>query len=72
LSKEVEMPEYTHLEIVAGWKRPFKEGMIYYLREGRVRGVLLWNIFGQVDQARRLIASTGPLTPGELKGRLPA
>jgi hypothetical protein len=52
------------LEIVAGWKRPFKEGMIYYLREGRVRGVLLWNIFGQVDQARRLIASTGPLTPG--------
>jgi 3-phenylpropionate/trans-cinnamate dioxygenase ferredoxin reductase component len=35
-----------------------------------VRGVLLWNVWGQVDAARRLIASPGPFRPEDLKGRL--
>lgn len=59
-------------EMVADWKVPCKEGVVYYLREGRVRGVLLWNIFGQVDGARRLIASTGTFRAADLKGRLTA
>ena len=62
----------SRLEMFADWKTHLKEGVIYYLREGRVRGVLLWNIFGQVDLARQLIASPGPFTPADLKGRLPA
>ena len=62
----------SRLETVADWKTPYKEGVVYYLRQGRVRGVLLWNIFGQVDSARQLIASTGPFTAADLKGRLPA
>ncbi len=48
------------LETVSDWKEPFKEGVIYYLKEGRVRGVLLWGIFGKVDAARALIGK--PLT----------
>ena len=48
------------LETVSDWKAPFKEGVIYYLKEGRVRGVLLWGIFGKVDAARALIGK--PLT----------
>jgi 3-phenylpropionate/trans-cinnamate dioxygenase ferredoxin reductase subunit len=40
------------LEIVADWKEPYREGVVYYLREGRVRGVLLWNVWGQVNAAR--------------------
>ena len=39
-------------------------------KDGRVRGVLLWNVWEKVDQARELIASPGPLGPDELKGRL--
>jgi len=62
----------ARLELVTDWKTPFKEGVIYYLRQGRVRGVLLWNIFGQVDAARQLIASSGPFTPAGLKGLLHA
>jgi len=62
----------SRLEMVADWKAPCKEGVVYYLREGRVRGVLLWNVFGQVDNARKLIASSGPFGPAELKGRLSA
>jgi 3-phenylpropionate/trans-cinnamate dioxygenase ferredoxin reductase component len=61
----------ARLQMVTDWNVPCREGVIYYLRDGRVRGVLLWNIFGQVDAARRLIASPGPLRPEDLEGRLP-
>jgi hypothetical protein len=46
--------------------------VVYYLRDGRVRGVLLWNVWEQVDAARKLIAEPGPFRPEGLKGRLPA
>lgn len=59
-------------QTVADWKEPFREGVVYYLRDGRVRGVLLWNVWGQVDAARALIAEPGPFTPEVLPGRLPA
>jgi NADPH-dependent 2,4-dienoyl-CoA reductase/sulfur reductase-like enzyme len=60
------------LETVADWKEPFREGVVYYLKDGRVRGVLLWNTWGQVDAARALIAEAGPFRTENLKGRLPA
>ncbi len=58
-------------ETVADWKDPFREGVVYYLKDGRVRGVLLWNTWGQVDHARALIAEPGPFTGPALRGRLP-
>jgi len=61
----------ARLETVADWKEPFREGVVYYLKDGRVRGALLWNTWGQVDHARALIAEPGPFRPGDLKGRLP-
>ena len=57
-------------ETFADWKRPNREGVIYYLKKGRVRGVLLWNVWNQVDAARELIADPGPFTRLNLKGRL--
>ena len=62
----------ARLETVADWKEPYREGVVYYLRDGRVRGVLLWNVWEQVDAARKLIAEAGPFRPEDLKGRLPA
>ena len=62
----------ARLETVADWKEPFREGVVYYLKGGRVRGVLLWNTWGQVDHARALIAERGPFKAQDLKGRLPA
>lgn len=58
-------------QIVEDWKEQLREGVIYYLDRGRVRGVLLWNTWGQVDAARALIAEPGPFSPEQLKGRLP-
>jgi 3-phenylpropionate/trans-cinnamate dioxygenase ferredoxin reductase subunit len=60
------------LEVVEDWKKEFHEGVVYYMKAGRVRGVLLWNTWGQVDAARKLIAEQGPFNAGNLKGRLPA
>jgi 3-phenylpropionate/trans-cinnamate dioxygenase ferredoxin reductase component len=57
-------------QIVEDWKEKFREGVIYYLERGRVRGVLLWNTWGQVDAARALIAEPGPFRPEQLNGRL--
>ncbi len=59
------------LETMSDWKEPHREGVVYYLDKGRVRGVLLWNVWDQVDAARRLIAEPGPFRPDDLKGRLP-
>ena len=60
------------METVTDWKSPYREGVVYYLREGRISGVLLWNVWEQVDAARRLMAEPGPFTAENLKGRLPA
>jgi len=59
------------LETLADWKKPCREGVVYYLRDARVRGVLLWNVWGQVDAARKLIADPGPFRADDLKGLLP-
>ena len=59
------------LDVVSDWKEPFREGVVYYLKDGRVRGVLLWGIFGKVDAARALIAEPGPFGAENLSGRLP-
>lgn len=62
----------SRLEMVADWKTPFREGVVYYLGGGRVRGVLLWGIFGKVDAARALIAAGGALDAASVKGRIQA
>lgn len=60
----------ARLETVADWKTPFREGVIYYLRDDRVRGVLLWGIFGKVDEARAVIADPAPVDAGRVRGRI--
>jgi 3-phenylpropionate/trans-cinnamate dioxygenase ferredoxin reductase subunit len=61
----------SQLEMVADWQEPYQKGVVYYLKNGRVRGVLLWNVWEQVEAARKLIAEPGPFNAKELKGRLP-
>jgi 3-phenylpropionate/trans-cinnamate dioxygenase ferredoxin reductase subunit len=60
----------SKMETVADWEEPFQKGTIYYLDDSdkRVRGVLLWNIWNQVNKARALIAETQPLKAADLKG----
>lgn len=60
----------SKLETVADWEEPFKKGVVYYLNEGRVKGVLLWNLWDAVPEARALLSAMGPFTAAELQGRL--
>ena len=57
-------------EIVADWFVPGREGVHYYLRDQRVRGVLLWNVFGRVDEARALLSDTRPVSADSVRGRI--
>jgi NADPH-dependent 2,4-dienoyl-CoA reductase/sulfur reductase-like enzyme len=59
------------LDVVENWIVPYREGVVYYIDNGRVRGVLLWNVWGQVDAARELIAERGPHDSESVRGRLP-
>ncbi|MGH7971281.1 MAG: NAD(P)/FAD-dependent oxidoreductase, partial [Limisphaerales bacterium] len=61
----------SRLTVVAAWKEPHREGVLYYQKEGRVRGVLLWNVWGQVDAARELLATKRSFGAPELKQMLP-
>jgi len=61
----------SRLETVATWKTPFREGIVYYLEGDRVRGVLLWGIFGQVDAARALITGGAPVSRAALADAIP-
>jgi len=60
----------ARLQTVVDWQEPYQKGVIYYLKQGRVRGVLLWNVWEQVDAARKLIAEVGPFRAESLRGRL--
>jgi 3-phenylpropionate/trans-cinnamate dioxygenase ferredoxin reductase component len=60
----------SRLVTVADWQEPYRKGVIYYLGDGRVRGVLLWNVWEQVENARKLIAEPGPIRPEDLAGRI--
>jgi 3-phenylpropionate/trans-cinnamate dioxygenase ferredoxin reductase component len=60
----------ARLDVVEDWKEPFREGVVYYMKDGRVRGVLLWNVWGQVDAARALIGTPDRFTPASLKQRI--
>jgi NADPH-dependent 2,4-dienoyl-CoA reductase/sulfur reductase-like enzyme len=58
------------LDVIADWTEPFRKGVVYYVSEGQVRGVLAWGTFGKMDAARALIAEPGPHDAATLRGRI--
>jgi NADPH-dependent 2,4-dienoyl-CoA reductase/sulfur reductase-like enzyme len=60
----------SKLQTVADWLERFKKGVVYYLSDGRVRGVLLWNLWDFLPEARALLNAAGPFSPADLIGRL--
>jgi hypothetical protein len=62
----------ARLETFSDWVEPFKKGVIYYMEAGRVRGVLLWNVWDKVDAARELVQSGAQYRREDLAGRLTA
>ncbi|TMQ71328.1 MAG: NAD(P)/FAD-dependent oxidoreductase [Candidatus Eisenbacteria bacterium] len=62
----------SELETHAVWKQEYREGVVYYLRDEVVRGVLLWNTWNAVDWARGLIREGTMSTREEREAAVPA
>jgi 3-phenylpropionate/trans-cinnamate dioxygenase ferredoxin reductase subunit len=60
----------SKMETVEDWHDGFKKGVVYYLEDGRVRGVILWNVWKQVDNARALMLDEGPFNAKNLIGKI--
>ena len=45
----------SKMEIVADWQKQYETGVIYYLRNNKIRGVMMCNVWDKVDAARQLI-----------------
>ena len=57
-------------ELVEDWQTKFEKGVLYYLEDNRVRGVLLWNVWDKVDQAREVIGMPAPVNKEMLIGKI--
>lgn len=62
----------SRLDTVVDWHKPGSEAVVYYLEGDLLKGILLWNTWGQVDNARDLILAAEPVDRTLLEGRLPA
>jgi NADPH-dependent 2,4-dienoyl-CoA reductase/sulfur reductase-like enzyme len=60
----------TALETFADWRDENRTGVIYYLEEGRVRGVMNCNVWDALDRARQIIASGERMTDSDLRGAI--
>ncbi|MEO8331871.1 MAG: FAD-dependent oxidoreductase [Gallionella sp.] len=58
----------SRLETFADWQKENDTGVIYYLRDGKVRGVMMCNVWDKVEAARALIRKAEKMTPGKLRG----
>ena len=61
-------PEMERME---QWVEPLERGIVYYLRSGEVRGVLLWNVKGKAKAARELIRSENSFFRFDDSARIP-
>jgi 3-phenylpropionate/trans-cinnamate dioxygenase ferredoxin reductase component len=60
----------SRAEIVEDWVEEYRKGVVYYHQEGVVRGVLLWNTWGKLEDAREIIRSKKKWSREDLSGRI--
>ncbi len=60
----------SRLETIADWQKENDTGVVYYLRENRVRGVMMCNVWEKVEAARELIRKGERVTPERLRGMI--
>lgn len=60
----------SRLETFADWQEENRTGVIYYLRQRRVRGVMMCNIWGKVEEARQLILRDAQVSLSDLRGSI--
>lgn len=60
----------SRFEIIEDWKEKYHKGVLYYMNEGRVSGVILWNVWDKVDEARKILGLPAPVRKSDLIGKI--
>lgn len=60
----------AELDTFADWQKENDTGVIYYLKDGKVRGAMMCNVWGKLDAARELIQKGEHVTPEDLRGAI--
>jgi 3-phenylpropionate/trans-cinnamate dioxygenase ferredoxin reductase component len=60
----------ARLETFADWQKENDTGVIYYLKDGQVRGAMMCNVWEKVEAARTLIRKGETMTPEKLRGAI--
>jgi hypothetical protein len=60
----------AELETFADWQKENDTGVVYYLKDGKVRGAMMCNVWGKVDAARDLIRKGERMTSDDLRGAI--
>ncbi len=56
----------SRLETSPDWTKEDDTGVIYYLRNGTVRGAMMCNVWGKVEEAREVVRKEAPASPEAL------
>ena len=60
----------ARLETFADWQKENDTGVIYYLKDGKVKGAMMCNVWEKVEAARTLIRKGETMTPEQLRGAI--
>jgi 3-phenylpropionate/trans-cinnamate dioxygenase ferredoxin reductase subunit len=60
----------SQLETFADWQKENDTGVIYYLKDNKIRGAMMCNVWGKVDMARELIKKGERVKPENLRGAI--
>lgn len=60
----------SRLSVFADWQQENEKGVLYYLSDGQVRGVLLCNVWDKVEDARKLIREGKQMGEEDLRGAI--
>lgn len=60
----------SRLKIIEDWQEKYEKGVLYYLKDDRVSGILLWNVWDKVEEARKVIGFPAPVMENQLKGKI--
>jgi NADPH-dependent 2,4-dienoyl-CoA reductase/sulfur reductase-like enzyme len=58
------------LQTFADWQKENEKGVLYYLKDGKVRAAMMCNVWDKVPVARDLIRKAEPATPEKLRGAI--
>jgi 3-phenylpropionate/trans-cinnamate dioxygenase ferredoxin reductase component len=60
----------ARLQTFADWQKENDTGVVYYLKDGVLRGAMMCNVWDKVPVARDLIRRGGRVSPEELRGAI--